>query len=80
MVVPVKIAIWDFTFEEVVIGFFVDSKILYLYSLVSRIFFLSMEVPRFVVALVDAKVRSFLGLVDLVRLFVGVFEHYSNKD
>ena len=50
MVVPVKIAIWDFTFEEVVIGFFVDSKILDLSSLVSKVFCVSMVVPRFVVA------------------------------
>ena len=39
MVVPVQIGIGGFTFEEVVIGFVVDSKSLYLSSLVARVFF-----------------------------------------
>ena len=38
MVVPVQIGIGDFTFEEVVIGYVVDSKILYLSILVARVF------------------------------------------
>ena len=38
MVVPVKIGIGEFAFEEVVIGFVVDSKSLYLSSLVARVF------------------------------------------
>ena len=38
MVVPVQIGIGDFTFEEVVIGYVVDSKRLYLSILVSRVF------------------------------------------
>ena len=38
MVVPVQIGIGDFTFEEVVIGFVIDSKSLFLSSLVARVF------------------------------------------
>ena len=38
MVVLVQIGIGGITFEEVVIGFVVDSKILYLSSLVARVF------------------------------------------
>ena len=36
MVVPMQIGIGGFSFEEVVIGIFVDSQILYFPSLVSR--------------------------------------------
>ena len=39
LVVLAQIGIGGFTFEEVVIGFVVDSKILYLSSLVARVFF-----------------------------------------
>ena len=28
----------------------------------------------------DTKVGSFVELVEIVRIVVGVFEHYSNKD
>ena len=38
-----------FSFEEVVIGFVVDSQILHFSNLVSMGCFVSMEVPRFVV-------------------------------
>ena len=38
MVVPVKIGIRGFEFEEFVIGFVADSKSLYLSSLISRVF------------------------------------------
>ena len=38
MVVSMQIGIGYFTFEEVVIGYVVDSKSLYLSSLVSRVF------------------------------------------
>ena len=38
MVVLVQIGIGDFTFEEVVIGFVVNSKSLYLSSLVAWVF------------------------------------------
>ena len=50
MVVPVQIGIGGFAFEEVVIGFVVDSQSLDFSSLVARGCFVSMEVPRFVVA------------------------------
>ena len=49
MVVPMQIGIGGFSFEEVVIGIFFYSQSLYFSSLVSRGFFVSMEVPRFVV-------------------------------
>ena len=38
MVVSVQIGIGGFTFEEVVIGFVIDSKSLFLSSLVARVF------------------------------------------
>ena len=38
MVVPVQIGIGDFKFEEVVIGYVVDSKSLYLSILVTNVF------------------------------------------
>ena len=46
MVVSVQIGIGGFTFEEVVIGFVVDSKILYLSSLVARVFLCVWRFPR----------------------------------
>ena len=50
MVVLMQIGIGGFSFEEVVIGIFFYSQSLYFSSLVSRGFFVSMEVPRVVVA------------------------------
>ena len=49
MVVLMQIGIGGFSFEEVVIGIFFYSQSLYFSSLVSKGFFVSMEVPRVVV-------------------------------
>ena len=81
MVLLVQIGIdGGFSFQEVVIGFVFDSQSMDFSSLISRGFFVSMEVPRFVVAQEDTKVGIFVELMELVRLMVGVFAHYSNKD
>ena len=75
MVVPVQIGIGGFLIEEFVIGYVFDSQSLYFSNLVARCCFVSMEVPRFVVAQVDTKVGNFMEFVDLVRLMVDVFEN-----
>ena len=70
----------DSVFEEVNVEFIVDSQILNSSSLISKGYFVGMDVAIFVVASVDTKAENFVELVELVRLVTDVFEHYSNKD
>ena len=83
MVVLVQMGIEDSVFEGVNVEFVVDSKILNSSSLISKGYFVGMEVTIFFVVSVDTKPKIFSELVELVefvRLVTDVVEHYSNKD
>ena len=78
-VVLVRMGTEDSIFEGVDVEFFVDSQSLNSSNLIAKGYFVGMKVTIFVVALVDTKAKSFVELVELVRLVTDVFEHYSNK-
>ena len=82
-VVLVQMGIEDYLFEGVNVEFVPDSQSLNSSNLISKGYFVGMEVAIFVVASVDTKAENFVeleDLVEIVRLVTDVFEHYSNND
>ena len=79
MVALVQMGIEDYVFEGVYVEFVVYSQSLNSSSLISKGYFMGMEVAIFVVASMDTKDENFVKLVELVRLVTDVFEHYFNK-
>ena len=83
MVVMVQMGIEDSVFEGVYVEFVTDSQSFNSSSLISKGYFVGMEVVIFVVASMNTKAKNFVelfGLVGLVRLVNDVFQNYSNKD
>ena len=78
-IVLMQMGIEDYLFEGVNVEFVPDSQSLNSSNLISKGYFVGMEVAIFVVASVDTKAENFVELVELVRLVTDVFEHYSNK-
>ena len=83
IVLLVQMGIENYLFEGVNVEFFVYFQSLNSSNLISKGYFLGMEVAIFVVESMDTKAENFVeleDLVDIVRLVTNVFEHYSNKD
>ena len=80
IVLLVQMGIENYLFEGVQVEFVADSQSLNSSNLISKGYFVGMEVPIFVVASVGTKAENFAKFLGLVRLVTNVFDHYSNKD